>query len=255
MFKPALNSPATAVVITGGASGIGRASAETLAAVGRPVAIWDLNADKAQAVATELSERYGVSCVGIGADMSDPAAIAPALEQTRAKLPAIGGLVHAAGMVGAVPVDEITAASWDAVLDLNLRPLPLLIRALLKDLRAHPGSAIVAIASINATLGNGMIPAYSASKSGVIGLVRSLGDSLGAAGIRINAISPGRIHTPMLAPALEAHPGMFERGIQLGRIGQPEEVGRLVRFLLSDEASYITSTELVIDGGTIPCDR
>jgi NAD(P)-dependent dehydrogenase (short-subunit alcohol dehydrogenase family) len=255
-MHPRLDSPRTAVVVTGGASGIGLASARALAAVGRPVAIWDLDARKSGALAAELAREHGVAGVGIGVDLRDPEALGPALEATRAALPAIGGLVHAAGVVATVPVEELTAANWDAVLDVNLRALALLVRALLPDLRASRGSAVVGIASINATLGNARVPAYSASKGGMLSLVRSLADGLAAHGVRINAVSPGQIRTPMLQTSLDAlPPGTYERRILLGRLGEAAEVGRVVRFLLSDEASYITAAEVVVDGGNLSSQR
>jgi NAD(P)-dependent dehydrogenase (short-subunit alcohol dehydrogenase family) len=220
------------------------------------VAIWDLDAHRSGAVAAELAREHDVTSVGIGVDLRDPEAIGPALEATRAALPPIGGLVHAAGVVATVPVEELTAANWDAVLDVNLRALALQVRALLPDLRASRGSAVVGIASINATLGNARIPAYSASKGGMLSLVRSLADGLAAHGVRINAVSPGQIRTPMLQPSLEALPqGTYERRILLGRLGEPAEVGRVVRFLLSDEASYITAAEVVVDGGNLSSQR
>jgi NAD(P)-dependent dehydrogenase (short-subunit alcohol dehydrogenase family) len=255
-MQPALDRPGTAVVVTGGASGIGRASARTLAAVGRPVAIWDLDATGCKAVAEEVAREHRVASVGVAVDLRDPQAIAPALVATHAALPAIGGLVHAAGVVATIPVDAITAEDWDSVLDVNLRAMVLLVQALLPDLRASPGSAVVGIASINATLGNAMIPAYSASKGGMLSLVRSLADGLAADGIRINAVSPGQILTPMLRPSFEALPkGSYERRILLGRLGDPEEVARVVRFLLSDEASYVTAAEIVVDGGNVSSQR
>lgn len=251
-----LSTPHTAVIVTGGASGLGRASAEALAEVGRPVAIWDLDAERAGAVAAELAGRYRVDSVGVGIDLRDAAAIGPAVTTTRRALPVLGGMVHAAGVVLNKPVDELDADNWDAVLDVNLRAFPLLVKALLPDLRANPGSAVVGIASINATLGNGLIPAYSASKGGMLSVVRSLADALGSDGIRINAVSPGQILTPMLQPSVDAlPPGSFEKRILLGRLGDPAEIGKVVRFLLSQEASYITASEIVVDGGNISSQR
>ncbi|MFZ5957865.1 SDR family NAD(P)-dependent oxidoreductase [Pseudomonas knackmussii] len=250
-----LNSPASPVVVTGGASGIGLACAEALAAVGRPVAIWDLQAGKAEEVAAQLAQTHGVACLGVGVDLCDAAAITPALAAIRAALGAPGGLVHAAGMVDQSGIDQLTAERWDRVLNVNLRAMALLVQEMLPDLRANPGSSVVGIASINATLGNGLIPAYSASKGGLLSLVRSLADALGADGIRVNSVSPGQILTPMVAPIAAANPGVFERRILLGRLGQPDEVARVVRFLLSDEASYINAAEIVVDGGNISSQR
>lgn len=250
-----LNVPASPVLVTGGASGIGEATAEALAAVKRRVAIWDLQADKAQAVAARLAEQYGVPCLGLAIDLRDPAAIAPALALTRAELGAPGALVHAAGVVDQSGLEQLSAESWDLVLNVNLRAMALLVQAMLPDLRANPGSAVVGIASINATLGNGLIPAYSASKGGMLSMVRSLADALGADGIRVNSVSPGQILTPMMEPIAAARPGHFERRIILGRLGRPAEIGRVVRFLLSDEASYINAAEIVVDGGNISSQR
>ena len=136
--------------------------------------------------------------------------------------------------------------------------MPFIVKALLPDLKANAGSAIVGIASINATLGNGANPAYSASKSGLLGVIRALADDLARDGIRINAVSPGQIDTPMLASSMDVVEGLreaFERRILLGRLGEPGEIANAVAFLLSDKASYITAAELVVDGGNISSQR
>ncbi|QDX80532.1 3-oxoacyl-ACP reductase [Denitratisoma sp. DHT3] len=255
-YQPKLNSPHSGVVVTGSASGLGLASAEALAAVGRPVALWDINGARAVEAAATLAERYGVATLGVGIDLRDADAIAPALAQSRAALPDLGGLVHAAGVLDTGSLDGITPQSWEDGINVHLRPLALITQAMLPDLRARPGGAIVAFSSINATLGNGANPVYSAAKGGVLSLVRSLADRLALEGIRINAISPGQIYTPMLQPVVDVlTPAYFERRILLGRIGVPAEIGRAVRFLMSDEASYITATELVVDGGNISSQR
>jgi NAD(P)-dependent dehydrogenase (short-subunit alcohol dehydrogenase family) len=255
-MKPQLNSPATGVVVTGGASGIGLACARALAAVGRPVALFDIDGAKAQAAASAIQAEFGVTAVGVGVDLRDAAKLAPALDQARAALPNIGGLVHAAGTVDTASLDGITPESWDAGMNVHLRPLALLTQALLPDFRANAGSAVVGISSINATLGNSMNPIYSAAKGGMLSLIRSLADRLAMDNVRINAVSPGQIKTPMMQPAVDAlPPGTFERRILLGRIGLPEEIGRVVRFLLSEEASYVTAAEIVVDGGNISSQR
>jgi len=255
-MTPRLNSPSTAVVITGGASGIGRASAQALAAVGRPVALWDIQEASAQRAAADIASEYGVATAAVAIDLRDPQAIAPALDATRAKLPRLGGLVHAAGVVDTGSLEGVTPQTWDDGVNVHLRPIVLIIQAMMEDFRANPGSAVVAIASINATLGNAVNPIYSAAKGGILSLVRSLADRLAQDKIRINAVSPGQILTPMLKPSVEhLPPGFFERRILLERLGEPGEVGRVVRFLLSDEASYITAAEIVVDGGNISSQR
>lgn len=254
-LTPRLGDPGTGVVVTGGASGIGRATAHALAAVGRPVALWDINAKGAREEASVISDRYGVRTTGLAVDLRDAQAIAPAAIATREAIGPIGGLVHGAGTAEATGIDGVTPDNWDAGLGLHARALVLTTQAFRDDLRAHPGSAIVAIASINATLGSGLIPIYSAAKGAIISLVRSMADELAQDGIRINTVSPGLIDTPIVAETKAHLPGHFERRIMLARYGQAEEVGRAIRFLLSDEASYITATQIVIDGGNIHSQR
>ncbi|MDE2436213.1 MAG: SDR family oxidoreductase [Sphingomonadales bacterium] len=253
---PGLASPPTAVVITGGASGLGFAAARALAAVGRPVALWDLDKDRADDAAVRIIAEFNTPAIGLAVDVRDLAAIEAGAQATLEKLPTVGGLVHCAGIVDTDSLDGMTEESWDSGIAVHLRALPFLIKAFLPSLQAQRGSAIVATASINATLGNAVNPIYSAGKGGVLSLVRSLADRLGRDGIRINSISPGQIMTPMLRPSVEALPqGYFEKRILLERLGEAEEIGRAIRFLLSDEASYITAAELVVDGGNISSQR
>jgi len=255
-FAPRLGRPATGIIVTGGASGLGKASAEALAAVGRPVAIWDLDADRSRKVAEEIRGQYGVATLGCAVDVRSPDALRGAADETRRALASIGGFVHAAGVVDTDSLDGLSPDGFDDGLRIHLRPVALLAQTLLPDLRTHAGSAIVAFASINATLGNAMNPIYSAAKGGVLSLVRSLADRLARDGVRINAISPGQIRTPMMKPALDdLGDAAFTRRILLGRIGEPAEIGRVVRFLLSEEASYITASEFVVDGGNISSQR
>ena len=134
---------------------------------------------------------------------------------------------------------------------MNLRAQVFTVKALLEDLRRHEKSAIVGIGSIMSVVGNAMIPSYTSSKHGVVGLTKSLANHLGADGIRVNAVCPGYIHTPMMAAVMDDPPSRaaLEAKTPLGRVGTPEDIAKAVRFLMSDQADYITGTTLIVDGG------
>ncbi|NEW38015.1 SDR family oxidoreductase [Nocardia cyriacigeorgica] len=247
-----MGAPGTGVVVTGGASGIGRAIALALAEVGRPVSVWDIDSDGARATAEECATEYGVTTHSVGIDLRQRAAIRTAAPTAVAALGTVGGIVHAAGIVGADLTDALSTDTWDDVLAVNLRSQLDLIKELLPALRAAgPGSAIVGISSVEGLIGNGNITAYTASKHGVVGLTRSLAHKLGPEGIRINAVCPGYIETPIIAETLKiagAREQMSHRA-PMQRLGEPAEVAATTRFLLSTQASFVTGVALPVDGG------
>jgi NAD(P)-dependent dehydrogenase (short-subunit alcohol dehydrogenase family) len=246
------SSPDSGVVVTGGGSGIGQATALALAQVGRAVAIWDRDGAAARKTAGRCIDEYGVRAVGLKVDVTRTTILKNAVKRSLAELGTIGGLVHAAGIGGAVPLTMIDDAAWDEVLDVNLRAGATITKELHPALvEANPGSAIVYISSIEAWVGSSFLPAYCASKAGLLGLTRSACALLGPDGIRVNSVCPGAVDTPLLAPLLEL-PGARENMITrtpLGRLAQPEDIASVVRFLLSDEAAYISGTSIVVDGG------
>jgi NAD(P)-dependent dehydrogenase (short-subunit alcohol dehydrogenase family) len=186
-----LGAPGTGVLITGGGSGIGRATALALAEVGRPVSIWDINGDGAEETAS-LCAAAGVVSEWAVVDVADSAAIAEAVPKSVRALGAIGGFVHAAGVGGPMSVDFIDDELWDSVLDINVRGGVMIARSLIGPFQAAgPGSAMVFISSIEGLFGSAMLTAYCASKGGVLGVMRSIGHRMAADGVRVNAVCPG----------------------------------------------------------------
>jgi NAD(P)-dependent dehydrogenase (short-subunit alcohol dehydrogenase family) len=247
-----LGRPATGVLVTGGASGIGRASALALTEVGRPVMVWDVDAEGAAETVRLCRDRSATTAASAEVDVRDTRSLPDAVDAAEATLGSLGGFVHAAGVAGPMSVDLIDDEIWDSTLAVNLKSAVMITKSLVEPFqRAGPGSAIVLISSIEGLFGNAILTAYCASKGGVLGVMRSIAQHFGASGIRVNALCPGAVDTPMLAPAL-ALPGLrdqLEASTPLQRLAQPEEIARPIRFLLSEEASFITGAHLTVDGG------
>jgi NAD(P)-dependent dehydrogenase (short-subunit alcohol dehydrogenase family) len=241
--------PTSGVVITGGASGIGLATAHAVAEMGRPVAIWDLHADRATEAADAVGAAHGVAAVGMAVDVRDTDSLADAADAAVAAIGTMGGVVHAAGVPDAVDLPDLTDKTWDPLLEVNLRAYAMVVQAFLSQLRANaPDAAVVGIASIHGIVANPANPAYAASKAGVLGLTRSMAVRFAQEGIRVNAICPGFIATPMLPDIGDLY-DRFAAAAPMARVGQPSEIGTTARFLLSTDASFITGTQVVVDGG------
>lgn len=249
--------PSTGVIVTGGASGMGKETCFALAEAGRAIAAWDINGEGAEAVAQTCRERYGVRVDARKVDLRDAAAMERALAESLSVIGPVGGLAYVAGAMAVTGPDNLCTGEWEPLHDINLKGPAILSRLMLPELRRNnPGSAIVIVASTNSYSGNMYNPAYCASKAGVLGLVRSLAHGLAAEGIRVNAVCPGTTDTPMFRDQLPDVPGLYEelaKRVPMQRFAAPSEMAYPVRFLLSNEASYITATSIIVDGGAINC--
>jgi meso-butanediol dehydrogenase / (S,S)-butanediol dehydrogenase / diacetyl reductase len=239
-------------VVTGGASGMGRAIAELFASEGARVAIVDRDGDLALEVATQLDESGEGLHRAVTADITDAAGLDDAIGHAVEGMKAIDILVNAAGVRQEEPGSvDLSSAEWDRVIGINLTGTFNSCRAAARRMDEQGGS-IINISSTAGLIGVGERPAYAASKHGVIGLTKSLCYELGPE-IRVNAICPGMTRTP-LTEAYFADPNLgvaLERTIPLRRWAIPSEIARPALFLASDMSSYVTGAVLSVDGGFV----
>jgi len=239
-------------LVTGAASGIGRASALQLGADGAKVACADLNADGAESVAKEIT-RAGGEAIGLRLDVSDYADNQRAVDATVKRFGKLD-LAHLnAGIAATSSVLDTTLEEWNRTIGINLTGVFYGLQVTARAIRdGRAGGSIVITSSDAGLRGGAAMGSYCASKHGVIGLMRCAVGDLSQFKIRVNAICPGVIDTPILGPLHKNKvftEGPLAAAHPLNRVGQPEEVGRVVSFLLSDEASFITGVALSIDGG------
>lgn len=232
-------------LVTGAASGIGRATALRLAAEGARVFAVDVQEDALAAVAAEL----GPAAAARKCDVSDPASVDSAVAETVARFGALHVLVNAAGVLRTAHTHEETLEAWNRVLAINLTGTFLVCRAAIPHLLAARG-AIVNVSSTAALRAHAWTAAYSASKGGVLALTNQLAVEYGLQGLRANAVCPGGINTP-IHQAFQVPPGadqkLVRRIMPLTGFAEPEEVAATIAFLASDEAVHITGTMVRVD--------
>jgi 3-oxoacyl-[acyl-carrier protein] reductase len=238
------------VLITGAASGMGRATAEVFAAEGAHVACTDISAESVREVADDLVHR-GYSAEAWTLDISDPAAIVTTVEAVVARFGSLDALVNNAGISAFAPIDSDTYdVVWDRAFSILITAQQRLIRAALPHLRKSASPRIVNIASTEALGATSRDSPYSAAKAAVTGLTRALAVELGPEGITVNCICPGPILTGMTESIPDADKQTYaRRRTALRRYGRPEEVAHMTLSLCLPAASFITGATIPVDGG------
>ncbi len=240
--------------VTGAGHGIGRATTLRLASEGAGVLALDVDGERASTVAREVADAGG-RAVAAAADVRDRGAIAEALDSALEAFGAVTHLVNNAGLVTMHGLDALTEEHWDLVMDVNLKGMFLVTQTVAPAIAAAGGGAVVNLSTVESEIvvasGPHCQPHYNASKGGVKMLTKALAHELGPMSIRVNAVAPGVINTGFSGADLaspEATEYIQPRQV-IKRLGTPEEVASAIAFLLSDDASFITGTQLGVDGG------
>lgn len=235
-------------LVTGGSRGIGLAVASELASAGARVAVVARDEARAQAAADGLP---GEGHRGYGADVADPEAVNALVKRVEEELGSLDVLVNNAGITRDNVLMRIRDDDWDAVLDTNLRGVFNTIRAASRGMMKRRAGRVINITSVVGITGNKGQANYAASKAGVIGLTKSVAKELASRGVLVNAVAPGYIETDMTSDLPEAARDALMSQIALGRLGKPDDIAPVVRFLAGPGAAYITGQTLVVDGGMV----
>jgi NAD(P)-dependent dehydrogenase (short-subunit alcohol dehydrogenase family) len=244
-----------AALVTGAGSGIGQAVALELARQGVNVAVADLDAAAAAATAKQAREA-GADAVAITMDVSRSAEVTRGVTAAETAVGALDYLVNVAGIFEEAPAVQITDEQWTRMLAVHLNGTFYCCRTVAPGMTDRGGGSIVNISSLHALRGQPNAAHYAAAKAGIIGFTKTLAREVAAHGVRVNAVAPGPIDTPLwragsAGPALEARRRDRARVIPLGRLGEPAEVADAVLFLLSAASRYTTGQVLSVNGGEL----
>ena len=241
-------------LITGAGSGIGRASAIAFAREGAQVVVSDVNAEGGEETVSRISE-IGGQAIFVAADVSRAAEVAALVQSTVQQYGRLDCALNNAGVSGGQGlIHEYSEDDWDRVIDINLKGVWLCLKYEIIQMLEQRGGSIVNTASIMGLVGGSRSPSYGASKHGVVGLTRNAAVQYAQSGIRVNAVCPGYIRTPMTEQGSLLGPGNEERIIArhpIGRLGAPQEIAETVVWLCSDAASFVTGHAMTVDGGYV----
>lgn len=239
-------------VITGASSGIGFATAQAFAKQGAKVVIADVQVQKGEQAVAEL-KKMGAEAMFVKTDVSDAKQVENLVAQTIATYQRLDFAINNAGIDGdRAPTADCTEENWDRVIDINLKGVWLCMKHEIPQMLKQGGGCIVNIASIAGVVGFQNVPAYCASKGGVIQLTKTAALEYAKQGVRINAVCPGVIKTPMVAGVFEKDPKMEEAlnaGTPIGRLGSPEEIASAILWLCSEHAGFMNGQPVIMDGG------
>ena len=243
------------ILITGGGSGIGAASARVLSARGALVGIADLNEDNANSLASEI-EQAGGKAYAVAVDVTEPSQVKAMFDTALSRTDKIDVIINNAGIDHfPAPLTEVDDAMFMKNIQVNLAGVWYCMKNALKHMTATGGGHIINIASVAGLRSAPMISAYSASKHGVIGLTKSAAVEYARANIRINAVCPSFVDTPMVQGVLSKLDERGQKGLiganPMKRLGKPEEIANAVAWLCSDESSFMTGQSVVLDGGML----